>query len=79
MEVVVVMLLVVIAVELLLILMRLTEEKKLEAPEKTQTNRREVQGIFSNPLGDSYRKNKGLYVPIVPNSKMLEGDEDDEV
>ena len=78
MEVIVVMMLVVIAIELALILIRLTEDK-LEIPEKGHTSRREIQGTFANPLGDSYRKNKGLYVPIVPGSKMLDGDEDDEV
>lgn len=78
MEVIVVMMLVVIAIELALILIRLTEDK-LEIPEKEHTSRREIQGTFANPLGDSYRKNKGLYVPIVPGSKMLDGDEDDEV
>ena len=78
MEVVIIMILVFIAVELALILIRLTEEK-LEIPEKEHINRREIKGTFSNPLGDSYRKNNGLYVPIKPGSTMLDGDEDDEV
>ena len=78
MEVVIIMFLFLISVELALIIIRLTEDK-LEIPEKEHKSRREIQGTFANPLGDSYRKNKGLYVPIVPNSKMLDGDEDDEV
>lgn len=79
MEVVVVMLLVVIAIELALILIRLTEEKKEEVETKEHKTRRDTEGVFANPLGDSYRRHKGLYVPIQPNSKMLDGDEDDEV
>ena len=47
---------------------------------KGATDRRKINGDFKNPLGDSYRKNtKGHLVPIKPNSKMLDGDEEDEV
>ena len=78
MEVVVVMLLVVISIELALIIIRLTDDNiKREKEEEEHKSRRDVVGIFANPLGDSYRKNKGLYVPIVPNSKMLDGDEEE--
>lgn len=42
--------------------------------------RREIEGTFQNPLGDTYRKNtKGQLRPIIPRAKMLDGDEDDEV
>lgn len=78
MEVVIVMFLFLISIELALILINLTTRKE-EKEEKTHSTRREIQGTFSNPLGDSYRKNRGLYVPVVPNSKMLDGDEEDEV
>ena len=74
------MLLVLISIELALIIVRLTEDKiKNEEKEEEHRSRRDTVGVFSNPLGDSYRKKKGLYVPIVPNSKMLDGDEEDEV
>lgn len=77
MEVIVVMMLVLISIELALILIRLTEDKKVEVEEKEHKTRRDTQGIFADPLGDFYRKNKGLYVPIQPNSKMLDGDEEE--
>ncbi len=45
---------------------------------KKKSSRREVYGTFQNPLGDTYRKNsRKQYVPIKPNSKMLDGDEED--
>lgn len=55
----------------------LLNDKKEEEKESAHTSRREVYGTFHNPLGDSYRKNKGLYVPIKPNSKMLDGEDED--
>ena len=55
----------------------LLNDKKEEEKESVHTSRREVYGTFHNPLGDSYRKNKGLYVPIKPNSKMLDGEDED--
>lgn len=52
-------------------------KKELEE-EGASTSRREVYGTFKTPLGDSYRRNtKGLYVPIQPNSKMLDGDDEE--
>ena len=53
---------------------------KQEKEEVAHTTRRDVDGIYKNPLGDSYRKNKrNLYVPIKPGAKMIEssGDEED--
>lgn len=81
MEVVITLFLLLISIELALIIIRLTEENdKNEKVEETHKTRRDIQGTFANPLGDSYRKNKGLYVPIRPGEKMLDGDErDDEV
>ena len=59
----------------------LKEEIRKELKEELEgarTSRREVYGTFKSPLGDSYRRNtKGLYVPIQPNSKMLDGDDDE--
>lgn len=74
-EVVKVLVLFMIAIEGALLL----NDKKEEEKESAHTSRREVYGTFHNPLGDSYRKNRGLYVPIKPNSKMLDGDEEDGV
>lgn len=46
--------------------------------EGAHTTRRDVHGTFKTPLGDSYRRNtRGQYVPIQPNSKMLDGDDDE--
>lgn len=81
-EIVKIMVLFMIAVEGALILYEKKEEKdpELKIEKGAHASRREVYGTFQNPLGDSYRKNKGLYVPIKPNSKMLDGDdEEDEV
>lgn len=72
------MLLLMIVIELTAILFKLPEEKTI-IKEETKKTRRDTQGIFANPLGDSYRKNKGLYVPVKPGSVMLDGDEEDEV
>lgn len=65
-----------------------TKEKTKEALKKeikeemevegARTTRRDVYGTFKTPLGDSYRRNtRGLYVPIQPNSKMLDGDDEE--
>jgi hypothetical protein len=72
MEIVEVLLLVIIAIEGALLIY-----SKDEAKEQKVNPRREIYGTFHNPLGDSYRKNKGLYVPIKPNSKMLDGDDEE--
>ena len=56
-------------------------KKKKEEPEKedVRTTRRDVYGIYKNPLGDSYRKNsRHQYIPQRPNSKMIESSGDDE-
>lgn len=51
---------------------------KDEPEEKTSNPRRELNGTFKDPLG--YRTNtRGQYVPIKPNSKMIDGVDDDEV
>lgn len=76
-EVVKVLVLFMIAIEGALLLY--DKKEKEEERESAHTSRREVYGTFHNPLGDSYRKNRGLYVPIKPNSKMLDGDEEDGV
>lgn len=72
-------LLFIIAIELAFILYdkdSKQEFKKID--EGARTTRRDVYGTFKTPLGDSYRKNsKNLYVPIKPNSKMLDGDEEE--
>lgn len=55
---------------------------KKEEPKDERTTRRDVYGIYKNPLGDSYRKNqRKQYVPIKPGAKMIEssGDEEDEI
>lgn len=58
----------------------LTQKLIERAKENERTARRDVNGTFGNPLADKYRKNeKGQYVPIRPNSKMIDGDEDDDV
>lgn len=73
MEIVEILLLIIIAIEGALILYG-----KEEKVEKRVTSRREVYGTFQNPLGDSYRKNNKMqYVPIKPNSKMLDGDDEE--
>lgn len=80
-EIVKVMVLFMIALEgALLLYDKKDEDTELKIEKGARTSRREVYGTFQNPLGDSYRKNRGLYVPIKPNSKMLDGDdEEDEV
>ena len=73
MEIVEILLLIIIAIEGALILYG-KEEKEV----KKVSSRREVFGTFQNPLGDSYRKNNKMqYVPIKPNSKMLDGDDEE--
>lgn len=53
------------------------KDEKLEGSESTHTSRRDVYGTFKDPY--SYRKNnRSQYVPIKPNSKMLDGVGDDE-
>ena len=73
-EIIKILLLFIIAIEVAL--MKQSEVEKVE-----RTSRREVNGTFKNPLGDGYRTNaKGQYVPIHPNSRMLDGsDEDDDL
>lgn len=71
-----------IALELGLILFHMPTKEDIEEilkkNEGAHTTRREVHGTFKTPLGDSYRKNtRGLYVPIQPNSKMLDGDDEE--
>ena len=71
-----------IALELGLILFHMPTKENIEEilkkNEGAHTTRREVNGICKTPLGDSYRKNtRGLYVPIQPNSKMLDGDDEE--
>lgn len=76
MEIVEVFLLFVIAVEGVLML-RKKPTYKIEEP--SMANRRDVHGVYRNPLGDSYRKSsRNLYVPIKPGSKMIDSLEDDE-
>lgn len=72
----------IIAVELGLLLFHMPTKENIEEilkkNEGAHTTRREVHGTFKTPLGDSYRKNtRGLYVPIQPNSKMLDGDDEE--
>lgn len=64
----------------------LEEAQKLGKEQELDKNpRRNVEGTFSNPLQDGYRKNKkGQYVPIKPNNNPYAirphiGDEEDEV
>ena len=57
----------------------LKKHETLKKPDEPRSNRRDVYGVYRNPLGDSYRKNsKNLYVPIKPGTKMIESSEDDE-
>lgn len=87
MEIVKIILEFIIAIEIGLILydMRLSEKQMDEIAEEVKRDlegehisRREIHGTFQNPLADSYRKNtRGQYVPIQPNSKMLDGDDDE--
>ena len=73
MEIVEVLVLFIIAIEGALLLY-----KKEDVKESERTSRRDVYGTFKDPLGDSYRKNtKGQYVPVQPNSKMLDGDDEE--
>lgn len=75
MEIVEVIMLIIIAIETALILY-----KKKDEPKEGKVGRREITGTFGNPLGDNYRRNtRGQLVPIKPNSKMLDGDEEDEI
>ena len=79
-EVVKTLVLFMIAIEGALILYDKIEKEEEEGKKDgAHTSRREVYGTFQNPLGDNYRKNRGLYVPIKPNSKMLDGDDEDGV
>ena len=76
MEIIKILFLFIIATEIALILLK---PDKKEEEEEERATRREVYGIYKNPLGDSYRKNrKNQYVPIKPGSKMIEGIGDDE-
>ena len=78
-EIVRTLVLFVIAIEGALMLYGKDNNVKKEE-ESVHTSRRDVYGTFQNPLGDTYRKNsRSQYVPIHPGSKMLDGDEDDEV
>ena len=62
-------LLMVISVEGALIILELKKKKEVKV-----NPRREITGMFKDPLGDKYRKNKeGLYTPIRPSR----GDEED--
>ena len=83
MEIVITFILLCILCELTIIVIGLAKLGKQKMEEETEEaehkGRRDTQGVFANPLGDSYRKNKGLYVPIKPGSVMLDGDEEDEV
>lgn len=81
-----ILLLLMIAVELGLIIYDLKDKLEKEIKEDVlkeldsmRTTRRDVYGAFKAPLGDSYRKNiKGQYVPIRPNSKMIDGDDEED-
>lgn len=75
-EIIKILLLFIIAIEVALM-----KHNSEEAEKDERASRREVNGTFKNPLGDGYRKNvKGQYVPIHPNSRMLDGsDEDDDL
>ena len=56
----------------------LYDKKPEEKPKEERTSRRDVYGSFGDPLGDSYRRNtRRQYVPIIPNSKMLDGDDEE--
>ena len=71
MEVVYVCFLLIISIECALILYNLRGSKEKE---EKQNPRREVSGVFKDPLGDKYRKNiRGLYRPVKP----YRGDEED--
>lgn len=73
-EVIKIMVLFIIAIEGYLIAF----EKEKEEQEVVSNPRRELNGTFKDPLG--YRTNtRGQYVPIKPNSKMIDGVDDDEV
>ena len=75
MEIIKILLLFIITIEIALILTKPDEKE-----EEEHKSRRDVYGIYKNPLGDTYRKNtKNQYVPIKPNSKMIDGDDEDEV
>lgn len=64
-----------IAIEGALILYKKDEPK--EEPKDERTSRRDVYGTFGNPLG--YRTNaRHQYVPIRPNSRMLDGNDGDD-
>jgi hypothetical protein len=73
-EIIKIMVLFIIAIEGYMIAF----EKEKEEDVKSNP-RRELSGTFKDPLG--YRTNtRGQYVPIKPNSKMIDGvDDDDEV
>jgi len=71
-EIVEVIILISIAIEGALLLYKKEDEEE-------HRGRRDIYGTFKNPLADSYRKNqRGQYVPIRPNEKMIEHSGDDE-
>lgn len=72
-EILKVLVLFMIAIEGALILYKKDEK---EEPKEERTSRRDVYGTFGNPLG--YRTNtRHQYVPVMPNSKMLDGDDEE--
>lgn len=71
-QVIEILILFVIAVEIYLI------SNNKEVQKGASNNRRELNGTFKDPLG--YKTNtRGQYVPIKPNSKLIDGSEDDEI
>ena len=58
----------------------LYDKRTKKEEQKERTTRREVYGTFRDPFGDTYRRNsKGQLTPIHPNSKMIDGVDEDEV
>jgi hypothetical protein len=78
-------LLIIIAIEIALRQPAITVKYEGEGKEEARTSRREVNGLFQNPMQDGYRKNtKGQYTPIKPSNNPYSirphlGDEEDEV
>lgn len=71
-EIIKILLMFILAIEGYLIAFKKEEPKSISNP------RRELNGTFKDPLG--YRTNtRGQYVPVRPNSKMIDGSDDDEV
>lgn len=71
-EIIKILLMFILAIEGYLIAFKKEEIKSISNP------RRELNGTFKDPLG--YRTNtRGQYVPVRPNSKMIDGSDDDEV